>query len=53
MHDYDVKVPLSSFVEDMNSRQRLAFSFPELPYSLLEFNSRKKLPTFEELNELE
>ena len=25
----------------MNTRQRFYFSFPELPYSLLEFNSRK------------
>ena len=33
----------------MNTRQRLYFSFPELPYSLLEFNSRKKLATFDEL----
>ena len=31
----------SRFVEDVNSRQRLSFSFPELWYSLLEFNSRK------------
>ena len=29
------------FVEDMSTRQRLHFSFPELRYSLLEFNSRK------------
>ena len=31
----------SRFVEDVNTRQRLAFSFPELWYSLLEFNSRE------------
>ena len=30
------------FVEDVNTRQRLSFSFPELWYSLLEFKSRKK-----------
>ena len=32
---------ISRFVEDVNtcSRQRLSFSFPELRYSLLEFNS--------------
>ena len=29
------------FVEDVNTRQRLSFSFPELWCSLLEFNSRK------------
>ena len=32
---------LSSFVEDVNTRQRLSFSFPEPRYSLLEFSSRK------------
>ena len=32
---------ISRFVEDVNTRQRLSFSFPELWYSLLEFNSRK------------
>ena len=31
----------SRFVEDVNTRQRLCFSFPELWYSLLEFNSSK------------
>ena len=29
------------FVEDVNTRQGLSFSFPELWYSLLEFNSRE------------
>ena len=32
---------ISPFLENMNTRQRLSFSFPELRYSLLEFNSRK------------
>ena len=32
---------ISCFVEDVNRSQRLSFSFPELRYSLLEFNSRK------------
>ena len=31
----------SRFVEDVSTRQRLSFSFPELWYSLLEFNSGK------------
>ena len=35
------KCLISRFVEDVNTRQRLSFSFPELWYSLLEFNSRK------------
>ena len=31
MHDYNVVVPTNSrFVEDLNTRQRLSFSFPEL-----------------------
>ena len=46
-------VPLP-FVEDVNSRQRLSFSFPELRYSLLEFSQlQKKLPRSDELNEME
>ena len=35
------KCLISRFVEDGNTRQQLSFSFPELWYSLLEFNSRK------------
>ena len=35
------KCLISCFVDDVNSRQRLSFSFPELSYSLLEFNSSK------------
>ena len=35
------KFLISPFVEDMNKGQRLSFSFPDLWYSLLEFNSRK------------
>ena len=38
---------------NVNTRQRLSFSFPELQYSLLQFNSRKQLLTFDELKELE
>ena len=34
------------FMEDANTRQRFPFPFSELRYSLLEFNSRKTLPTF-------
>ena len=32
---------ISRFVDDVNRRQRLYFSFPQLRYSPLEFNSRK------------
>ena len=35
------KCLFSRFVEDVNTRQRLCFSIPELRYSLLEFSSRK------------
>ena len=35
------KFLISCFVENVNTRQRLSFSFPELWYSLLEFNSGK------------
>ena len=45
LHDYDVKMPNSSrFVEDVNTRQRLSFPFPELRYNLIEMNltQRKK-----------
>ena len=41
LHDYKVKVPNFSFVEDVKIRQRLYFSFPELRYSLLELNCGK------------
>ena len=34
------KCLISRFVEDMDTRQRLSFSFSELRYSLQEFNSR-------------
>ena len=36
------KCLISCFVEDVNTRQRLSSSLPELRYSLLEFSSRKK-----------
>ena len=39
LHDYNVKVPKFTFVEDGNTRQQLSFSFPELWHSPLEFNS--------------
>ena len=35
------KCLISRFVEEVNTRQRLSFSFPELWYRLLQFNSRK------------
>ena len=47
------KFLISHFVEDMNTRQDFLLFFPELWHSRLEFNSRKKLSTFDELNKME
>ena len=46
LHDYDVKLPdftrISNLLEDLNTRQRLPFSFSKLQYmSPSEFKSRK------------
>ena len=52
LHDYDVKPQclISRFVEDVNSRQRLSFSFPELRYSpILNLTPEK----FAKLNKME
>ena len=47
------KCLISRFVVDVNTRQQLSFSFLELWNSLLKFNYKKNLPTFDELNEME
>ena len=39
LHDYNVKVPDFTFCRGRERRQWLSFSFAELWYSLLEFNS--------------
>ena len=41
LNDYDLKLPNFTFCGGVNGTQRLSFSFPELPYTPLEFNSRK------------
>ena len=41
LNDYDVKLPKFTFCGGVNGTQRLSSSFPELPYTPLEFNSRK------------
>ena len=41
LHYCNVKVPNLTFCRGLERRQRLSFSFPELWYSLSEFNSRK------------
>ena len=43
----------SRFMEGMNRKQQFSFSFPEIRYSLLEFNSRKVRHYLSELNEME
>ena len=39
-------------MEDVNTPQQFSFSFCELKCKPLEFNSRKKSPTFDKLKEL-
>ena len=41
------------FVEDVNTWELLSFSFPGRWYCILEFHYKKKMPTFEDLNEME
>ena len=47
------KCLISRFVEDVNTRQRLSSSFSELRYSLFKIQLQKKMPRFDELNEVE
>ena len=49
-HYYDVKVPISRVVENSGTQDN---NFPELWYRLLDFNSKKILPTFDKLNNME
>ena len=49
-HYYDVKVPIPRVVENSGTQDN---NFPELWYSLLDFNSKKILPTFDKLNNME
>ena len=44
---------ISRFVEDVNTRQLLSFSFSWTRSSLQEFNSTKKIPAFDDLYEME
>ena len=41
LHDYNVKVPTFTFCRERGHKTTTFFSFSELSYSLLEFNSRK------------
>ena len=41
LNDFDVKLPKFTYCGGVNRTQRLSFPFPELPYTPLEFNSRK------------
>ena len=49
LNDYDVKLPKFTFCGGGNGTQRLSSSFPELPYTPLEFNSRKIRQQFAKL----
>ena len=40
LHDYDAKIPNFTSLEDGDTRRQLSYSFSELRYSALEFNSR-------------
>ena len=53
LHDYDVEISNFTFCGECEYKTTTLFSFPELQYSHLKFNSRKKLPTFDELKETE
>ena len=53
LHDYNVKVPKFTFYRGREHKTTFFSAFPELWYSPLEFNSKKHLPTFDEVNEME
>ena len=53
LHDYGEKLPNVTFFRGREHKTTFYFLFPEHWLSLLEFNSRKKLPTFDEMNEME
>ena len=40
LHDYDAKIPNFTSLEEGDTRRQLSYSFSELRYSTLEFNSR-------------
>ena len=47
LHDYGMKMPNFTFCGDVNTRQRLSLSFPDLRFRVVE------LSMFGELNEME
>ena len=53
LQNYHTKIPYFTFCGGHEHKTRLSFSFLELWHSLLEFNSRKKLSTFDKLNKME
>ena len=44
LHDHEGKYLISRFLEDVNPRQQLSFSFPELWYSLLQSRTSSLRP---------
>ena len=53
LHDYDVKMRIFTFCGRREHKERFSSSVPELRFRLSEFSSRKNLPTFDELKEME
>ena len=47
-HDTELKCLTSRFVEDVNTKHRLSFSFPQPPYSFFE-EVQKPFPAFKEM----
>ena len=41
LHDFDMKMPISRFMEDVNKQQRNFISLPELEYGHLKFSFRR------------
>ena len=54
LDDYDVKMPSLTFLEDVNTKTKTFFFFSfTLMQSFRNQLQKKKMPTFDELNELE
>ena len=51
LHDYDVKVTYFSFLEDVNDFLFVFLNFDTI--QCLRIHLQRKLPTFDELNEME
>ena len=52
IQNLNLKLLISGFVEDVNTRQRLSFSFPEPHIQSYIIQLQNILATFDELNEM-